>query len=92
MRCRFISPEGVGSLHYEAEVFLKASPTVIPIIVPMITPATKSENQWIVIETPTPTYSAYSSAAPRATLLPEYSVHIAAAIANATVVCEDGQP
>ena len=33
---------------------LKTFPTVIPIAVPMIAPATKSENQWIVIETPTP--------------------------------------
>jgi hypothetical protein len=33
---------------------LKKFPTVIPIVAPMIAPATKSENQWIVIETPTP--------------------------------------
>lgn len=34
--------------------FLKTFPTVNPITVPIIAPATKSENQWIVIETPRP--------------------------------------
>jgi len=33
---------------------LKMFPTVIPIAAPKIVPATQSENQWIVTETPTP--------------------------------------
>jgi hypothetical protein len=32
----------------------KFLPTTVPTIVPMIAPAAKSENQWIVVETPTP--------------------------------------
>jgi len=35
---------------------LKTFPTVIPITVPMIDPATKYENQCVVIETHTPMY------------------------------------
>jgi hypothetical protein len=36
----------------------KLLPTITPMTVPKIAPATKSENQWMVIETPKPTYKA----------------------------------
>jgi hypothetical protein len=43
-----------GHLALMSRRSLKMFPTVTPIAAPKIAPATKSENQWIVIETPTP--------------------------------------
>jgi hypothetical protein len=40
-----------GQSHLRKKLF----PTTTPTTVPMIAPATKSESQWMVIETPMPT-------------------------------------
>jgi len=70
---------------------LKTFPTVTPITDPIIAPATTSENQWIVIETPCDVHSIEDNNS-----LHHFAawVYITTAddIANATVVWDEGQP
>ena len=64
----------------------------MPVIVPMIAPAAKSENQCIVMETPTPIYNAYRIAVRPSHLCRGNREKTVRAIAKAVVVWEEGQP
>ena len=65
---------------------LKLRPTITPITGPMMAPAAKSENQWMVMDTPKPTYSAYTIAAVLSHRHFGRSVTIVKAMAKAMVV------